>query len=307
MNRALLLLGCACGPTIAVDGSTIATTSTGALETSTTDATTTSADVSTSSDASTSTTSSTTRSSEETDGCPFICPDDVPTGTTFECDQWAQDCPPGQKCMPWANDGGNVWNALRCAPIADDPRAVGESCTVEGSGVSGIDDCELRAMCWDVDPETNEGTCSAMCIGSEAYPVCLDPTTQCSINGDGVITLCFPSCDPLLQDCDDGEGCYPVNAGFACTADASQGRMGSYGGSCEFTNACAAGLFCDDLGGVPDCAGSQGCCNRFCDLSVADPDATCPDAAQGQTCVAWFQPGQAPPGLQYAGRCAVTP
>src|SRR5262245_15971404 len=35
-------------------------------------------------------------------------------GGSNECDVWAQDCPPGEKCMPWANDGGSSWNSLRC-------------------------------------------------------------------------------------------------------------------------------------------------------------------------------------------------
>lgn len=29
----------------------------------------------------------------------------------FECSTWEEDCPRGEKRMPWANDGGNAWNA----------------------------------------------------------------------------------------------------------------------------------------------------------------------------------------------------
>jgi hypothetical protein len=78
----------------------------------------------------------------------FISNDDYGGGQTYECDLWKQDCPPGEKCMPWANDGGGSWNATRCTPLAEDPRQPGEPCTVEGSGVSGRDDCDIRAMCW---------------------------------------------------------------------------------------------------------------------------------------------------------------
>ena len=42
-------------------------------------------------------------------------------GISFECDLFEQDCPPGEKCMPWANDGGGAWNATRCSPVADNP------------------------------------------------------------------------------------------------------------------------------------------------------------------------------------------
>ncbi|HWB77375.1 MAG TPA: hypothetical protein VG755_20550 [Nannocystaceae bacterium] len=299
----LFLLCCACGPTVATDDGATPTTSTGVVDTSTSGAatttTTTAADAST-----TSTTSTSTTSSDETNGCPFICPGD--TGDPpFECSQWDQDCPAGQKCTAWANDGGGSWNALKCVPVAEDPKLVGEACTVEGSGVSGIDDCERGAMCFDVDPETNVGTCYAFCIGNEALPVCPDASSQCNITGEGILTLCLPSCSPLVQGCDEGQGCYPVEHGFTCAPDASGPDTGVYGDACEYINVCDAGLFCDMLGGVPDCTGSLGCCNAFCD--VTDPGASCPDVAQGQTCVAWYEPGTAPPGLQDVGRCTVMP
>ena len=56
----------------------------------------------------------------------------------------------------WANDGGGAWNATKCEEIPPEPDGVGEPCTVEISGTSGVDTCVLGAMCWDVDPETNE-------------------------------------------------------------------------------------------------------------------------------------------------------
>ena len=80
-----------------------------------------------------------------------------------ECDIEAQDCPEGEKCMPWANDGGDEWNGTRCSPIAKDPGPLGGPCLAEGSGTSGIDDCDLGLVCWQVDPKTNQGVCHAMC------------------------------------------------------------------------------------------------------------------------------------------------
>src|SRR6187431_2409029 len=59
-------------------------------------------------------------------------------GVSIECDGWAQDCQAGEKCMPWANDGGMTWNAMRCSPLAPDPALAGEACTVEGAAFSGI-------------------------------------------------------------------------------------------------------------------------------------------------------------------------
>src|SRR5262249_37235710 len=53
------------------------------------------------------------------------------------CDPWAQDCLRGDKCMPWANDGSNRWNDVRCSPAGSGQ--LGDPCTVEGSSVSGLD------------------------------------------------------------------------------------------------------------------------------------------------------------------------
>jgi hypothetical protein len=205
--------------------------------------------------------------------------------------------------MPWANDGGSSWNATRCSPLDPNPGQIGDPCTVEGSGVSGIDNCDIASMCWDVDPETNMGTCDAFCSGSEANPVCEDPATSCVNANNGTLILCLPSCDPLLQDCPEGQACYNVNDTFACAPDAS-GETGVFGDACEFLNVCDPGLFCANPEAVPDCA-SGGCCSPFCDFSDPEASAACPGAAGGQECVAWYEEGQAPPGLEDVGACAL--
>ncbi len=82
----------------------------------------------------------TTGNADDGTGSPFLVSPDG-GGSVIACDLWSQDCPPGEKCMPWANDGGNTWNATRCTPIDDDPRSVGEPCTVVESG--GVSAAEL--------------------------------------------------------------------------------------------------------------------------------------------------------------------
>jgi hypothetical protein len=220
-------------------------------------------------------------------------------GWSPECDLFAQDCPRGEKCMPWANDGGNIWNALRCSPIASDPDAVGEACVVEGSAVSGVDSCEAGSMCWDVDPATHEGVCVAFCVGSEADPSCVDPTTTCVMSGSGVLALCIPNCDPLLQDCAEGHACYFAFDAFLCVPDASRG-LGAPGDPCEFINACDPGTFCAAAELVPDCAEAVGCCSPFCDVTSDDPWYCLP----GQDCVPWWQDA-APPGYAHVGACVL--
>ncbi|MCX4241144.1 ribulose phosphate epimerase [Paraliomyxa miuraensis] len=232
----------------------------------------------------------------------------IPTpegGSWLECDLYAQDCPPGEKCMPWANDGGPFWNATRCSPIAEDPGAPGDPCMVEGSGVSGIDDCELGSMCWNVDPETNEGSCVALCSGSVSNPYCEDPGTYCAISADEFFELCLPQCQPVEQDCPDGQACYPIQDRWSCAPDAS-GDMGAYGDPCEFINVCDPGLVCLSTEAAPPglpCEGAFGCCLEVCALSLGD--AQCSGVAEGEICQPWYEEEATPFGYDDVGVCAL--
>lgn len=217
------------------------------------------------------------------------------------CNVWTQDCPRGEKCMPWANQGGGVWNATRCTPLDANPAQPGDSCLVEGSGTSGIDNCDVSSMCWNVDGQTNQGTCVAFCEGSEDSPVCADPDTGCSITNFGVLILCLSRCDPLTQDCSDTEACYPEPNGFFCSPDASGPTLGGFGDPCEFLNVCDPGLFCSEPETVPGCTGSSGCCSEFCDLE--DPGVEC--SGQGQSCTPAYDEGEAPPGYEAVGLCVI--
>ncbi len=229
----------------------------------------------------------------------FICEPDVTS--SIECSTWEQDCPEGEKCMPWANDGGSAWNATRCSPIDPNPDDVDEACTVEGSGVSGIDSCVLGAMCWDVDPETDMGTCVPMCIGSENNPMCEDPGRQCTISAEGVLTLCIPQCNPLEPGtCPELQACYPINDGFTCAPDAS-GDGGGVFEPCEFINACDSGTMCanSEVVGVCDEA-FAGCCTPYCDTEAP----VCPGMTD---CFPFYEEGLAPPGYETLGVCLGNP
>jgi hypothetical protein len=237
-------------------------------------------------------------------GSGFI--DTADGGTpSFECDVWTQDCPEGQKCMPWDNSGQGAWNATKCTPLNPNPDQVGDDCTVEGSGTSGVDSCAIASMCWAVDPETNVGTCVAFCTGTEANPSCDNPTTTCSITNSGSLILCLPVCDPLTQNCPDGQACYGVGNAFICAPNASAADGGNYGDPCEYLNVCNPGLFCAGAAGVPGCQGSQGCCSNFCDLTSPDGASQCGGVGGGQECVPWFEENTAPPGFEDVGGCFI--
>jgi hypothetical protein len=226
-------------------------------------------------------------------GKPFRC---------TECDKFKQDCPRGQKCTAWASDGGSSWNASKCVDVTGD-QVPGDECTAEGGGLSGIDDCEKGAMCWEVDKDTNMGTCVALCTGTPDAPVC-DPGFACAIANDGVLNLCLPTCDPLLQDCPGDDLCIPLNDGFICVLDAS-GDMGKTNDPCEFPNACDKGLACSPTATASSACmqDATGCCQPFCDFSMMEP---CPNP--DQKCLQWFDPMlPIPPGLEDIGICAIPP
>ena len=279
------LLACA-----QVDPSTAASSTTTVASTTTTpsDPTTTTADHGTSAE------------STPTEG--FIMTPDHGGVNSLECDPFAQACPPGQKCVPWVNNGGSAWNATKCVDITGDG-APGDPCFAPEGAAAGIDDCALGAICWDLD-ETDHGTCIGQCAGSSQTQIC-PPKFSCSFGDDGVLNLCFRDCDPLLQNCPGGDTCIPPNLGgyhFTCLPDGS-GEFGKTNDSCEFVNACDEGLVCiDPLDASSACDPLVlGCCQPFCEL----PDATCPNP--DQQCVPFFDPmlPDIPPGYDKIGTCRI--
>ncbi len=224
-------------------------------------------------------------------------------GSGGTCDAFAQDCPEGEKCNPYAANGGSAWDGATCVDVADSPASVGDPCTVVGSAASGVDNCVLGAMCWNVDPETNAGTCIELCSGSPANPSCDTPGSICVVTNMGFLPLCALACDPIVQGCDDREGCYPADDAFVCAPDASGDAGGGYGSACGFLNACDPGLACIQASEVPDCPGAS-CCSEFCEL---DGPNMCSGSASGMECVAWFADGDAPAGLDHVGACAIPP
>ena len=138
-------------------------------------------------------------------------------GVSVECSIWDQDCGDGEKCQPWANDGGAQQNATRCTPVDPNPMAPGDPCTVEGSGISGIDDCDVGVLCYDVAEGSLEGTCVAMCGGSEVMPECPEGS-WCSITNEGVLALCLP--DELCVD----DGVCQCMCGMGVDPDCMEGQ-----------------------------------------------------------------------------------
>lgn len=283
---ALLFSGCTSVVTAGEDP--VATTgtsgSTGPVALDTTGGST--ADPSQGSTAATDPASASTTAAWETDGaddgygttgsCGFTCPPPGPGG--FSCNFTDQDCQEGEKCAPWANDGGSLWNALRCVPVDAEPSAHGDPCTVEGSFVSGIDTCELGVVCTASSADsrrTNVGTCTALC---NAGP-CPDGTL-CTVPTPLGVGVCGEVCDPLAEDaCVVGQACLPAGFGFACHS----ALYGGQDGPCADTLAgCGPGYVCTDASQCDD-EFSDTCCAQLCDLET-------PHCPGGQTCSDYGSP-----------------
>jgi hypothetical protein len=303
---AAFVLACACGPQVAStdDGDTSGaddapppppTTGDAATDVPTSDAPTSDAPDTGATDPTTATTTSATTEVDDGEGEIAFVSTDMGSDYT-QCDPWIQDCPRGEKCLPWANDGGRSWNATQCSPVAADPYEAGESCTAPAGPWGGIDDCGVGSMCFWVDERTNVGECVAMCIGSLDRPSCADGITQCTLSSDGLPAVCLPVCDPLAQDCAEGSGCYFVHDRFECDPDVS-GRAGAPGDACDAAGACDPGAVCVLGTAVPDCL-TQTCCAAFCDL-------TAPSCADGLECTPWHDEGEAPPGEEDVGACLI--
>lgn len=188
------------------------------------------------------------------------------------CNTYDEDCEEGQKCMPWADDGGSAWNALKCVDITGDG-SHGDPCTVEDNGLSGIDDCGLHHMCWGIDPDTLMGHCIAFCDGTPEQPSCAPANTTCVIANNNTLNICLPTCDPLVQACPEGEGCYPSDNGYICAPNSASEDSGLEGDACNFINNCQPGFACTDAENLLGCM-ANACCSPVCDLNAPDP---CPN------------------------------
>jgi hypothetical protein len=217
------------------------------------------------------------------------------------CDNFAQDCPVGEKCVPYSTTSTN-WDDNKCVPVLGDQKP-GEPCHYSDTS-SSTDDCDATSFCWDLmDVEgENIGTCAPFCTGTPDNPECPDSPGctdyNCPIFSDGSINLCIKTCDPLAQDCAQGLACYWASNSFNCIYSPTQLRIGEV---CGFINDCVGGAVCTDSEQLPNCAGAA-CCTPFCDpAALVDP---CPELLEGTSCQMFvFSPEECP----LVGSCLAAP
>ncbi|MDC0723157.1 hypothetical protein [Nannocystis bainbridge] len=155
-------------------------------------------------------------SSEPTGGDPTGPAADFGPGPVFECDPWLQDCPEGQKCNLYSTAGDQTLDGARCVPLDDSPAQIAELCIAEGGYGTGLDDCAAGLLCWNVIP-SEQGVCVELCDGAAVTPQCPEGQVCAKSFGD-YHYMCLATCDPLAQDCIEGELCALTEKGFACAA-----------------------------------------------------------------------------------------
>lgn len=231
-------------------------------------------------------------------GCGgFLCPPDG--GVDAQCDPKVQDCPEGQKCTAVSPAPGEPWGINTCVE-AKGSSPVGEPCDIEGGKYTGIDNCAVGTICLLSDDDGKGGVCVEFCDANDNCPNTAN--AQCVVYNDGALPICLASCDPLVQDCPEGQGCYN-SAGdtFVCFKESAMPGEGGPGSECMFINQCTAGSFCASVEAVANCPmGASGCCTPYCPVSGGD--APC---QMGESCVAFFEMGMAPPGYEDVGVCVI--
>ena len=240
--------------------------------------------------------------SSDTGGGLITMPD---VGAFAACSLYADDCAVGQKCTPYASDGGVSPDATRCIPIAEPAADVEQSCTVQDWSASGLDDCGRGLYCVIYDDDALLGECVALCVEDPDAPdlVCADPIARCVGNPDIIPRLCSTGCDPFGGTCPGEQQCYRIGDHFTCLDDAS-GGLGAYGDPCIFTNQCDAGMLCADPPEFFECPHADGCCTPFCDTRDPAASANCPGAPE-HLCEPLFDPGEGPPLFDWVGACVV--
>ncbi len=253
------------------------------------------------------TTSVSGSSGEMTSGTTAVDPTGGSTGMVGGmCNPSLQDCPDGQKCTAYQSPGMPPgWDANQCVPDPMNGGGIGDPCQInDGESVfSGLDNCAEGGFCFNFDFMTGKGgACIEFCKEDKSCPMTNGGNAGCLEGAnEGVLPICLPKCDPLVQDCPDMQGCYgdpSINFFFCATPDPGM-NTGVDKSPCEYTNACKSGFSCQDAKTVDACDPmAVGCCTAFC--SVSNPV----DCTGANKCVA-FYPMNPPPGLEDVGVCVI--
>lgn len=227
-------------------------------------------------------------------------------GSGGQCNLFLQDCNEGEKCTAYATMGGLFPDGTKCVPETGD-KLPGEPCALDGDFGEGADDCVAGSLCLDID-NSGKATCVAYCGGDMETPTCANDE-KCAFLFEPTVPLCFPPCNPLVQDCPDSDACVPNIAAlgseyFVCMPLVFEAIPGQYGDACYAISGCDKGFQCIFALNVPNCKGDMYCCSSWCDLSAPD---SCKQFDQTIDCVPWYEEGGETPGYENVGICGIMP
>jgi hypothetical protein len=197
-----------------------------------------------------------------------------PPGATLEldivapCDFVEQNCPGGLACDP----------SNECVVPPSNPQLEGEPCSVEADFSTLQGNCDVGLYCLGdmIGDGLDDGVCMAYCGDGSLGVVCPDGLSC------GILGVCAVDCDPLLQDCEPGWGCFPgfpsdgPFSGFSSGVGTClpAGELGLLDPCGVFDiGSCAPGLVCESSEEVENCSDGwfSGCCRPLCDPEAADP------------------------------------
>lgn len=206
-------------------------------------------------------------------------------GSGTACSVASQNCPTGQSCM-FKGDQSSVCFAGACDVVTQNCATATDKCTyvqgasgpvrgcrpagavAEGMACTPADECAkgllcVNATCVKFCYQTSNCTGSGQCISGVTITGTEEVPTTC-------VTLA--ACDPLLQNCPTGQGCYLAGSGPACV---SAGNTAN-GAACTSGNACVRGSIC--LGSPPTAT-----CHGYCNLDGGTPNCATTGQCGGVT------------------------
>lgn len=162
---------------------------------------------------------------------------------------------------------------LACSPVGNDGCEAAQNCSVDAvepecvsAGTTGV---------LEVCNQTSDCAVGLQCLFNNCVKTCgtnpdcgvNEPTLKCGLGITnpyvGQVSACVTSCNPLTQDCPNGQACY---LGSCLTS--TQGR--AQGQACGLPTDCAEGLDClADItqDGQPDCS-------QYCTVGAQNPCGT---------------------------------
>jgi hypothetical protein len=165
------------------------------------------------------------------------------------CDPGRQNCPDGLVC----SEAGD------CRPLGESPARLGEACEEEDE--TGPLACAQGLVCIgdDLVDGSPEGACFAGCaFENKSCPL----GTTC----DPEWEFCARRCDPLAQDCDADEVCYPSGPDGICVPSKNRGMWEPCRMERNWSSgfSCAPGLICQRFAECDNDDPLGGCCVPLC-------------------------------------------